>query len=125
MTLNASDVMNGSFHPARYGTTIRWPDDETGRNSVSPCTIPITMAWNSVSTSVGARSPRRGRFQPALPDEQGGQDEGDRREELDEHVQRRACGVLERIADRVADHCCRVGIGALAEDLAIGVLEVA
>src|SRR5580765_2847483 len=49
MTLKASDVMNGSFQPARYGTMIRWPDEETGRNSVSPCTTPMTIACAKVS----------------------------------------------------------------------------
>ena len=41
---NASDVRNGSSQPSRYGTRIRCPDDEIGRNSVSPCTIPMTSA---------------------------------------------------------------------------------
>src|SRR5215213_7013157 len=49
MTLNASELRNGSFQPARAGTMIRWPDEETGRNSVRPCTIPITIAWAKVS----------------------------------------------------------------------------
>ena len=49
ITLNASDVMNGSVQPNRYGTMIRCPDDEIGRNSVSPCTIPMTSAWTKVS----------------------------------------------------------------------------
>ncbi len=47
--MNASDVMNGSSHPAMCGTRSRWPDEEIGRNSVSPCTIPMTMAWKTVS----------------------------------------------------------------------------
>ena len=45
ITLNASDVMNGSVQPNRYGTMIRCPDEEIGRNSVSPCTIPMISAW--------------------------------------------------------------------------------
>ena len=49
ITLNASDVMNGSLQPNRNGTMIRCPDDETGRNSVSPCVMPITRAWKIVS----------------------------------------------------------------------------
>ena len=49
MTLNAVEVMNGSVQPNRNGTTIRCPDDETGRNSVSPCTIPMISAWMVVS----------------------------------------------------------------------------
>ena len=45
ITLNASEVMNGSVQPNRNGTMIRCPDEEIGRNSVSPCTIPMTSAW--------------------------------------------------------------------------------
>jgi hypothetical protein len=30
---------------------IRCPEEETGRNSVSPCTIPMTNAWRVVSIS--------------------------------------------------------------------------
>src|SRR5689334_24027329 len=37
-------------------------------------------------------------------DKQGRQHQRDRAQQLDEHVQRRAGGVLERIAHRVADH---------------------
>ena len=43
--MNASELMNGSFQPSRCGTMIRWPDEEIGRNSVRPCTIPMTSAW--------------------------------------------------------------------------------
>ena len=49
ITLNARDVMNASSHPARNGTMIRCADEETGRNSVSPCTIPMINAWMTVS----------------------------------------------------------------------------
>src|SRR6476646_10596019 len=37
--------LSKSFHPKSHGTTIRWPDDEIGRNSDRPCTRPSTMAW--------------------------------------------------------------------------------
>ena len=46
--------MNGSFQPRRAGTTMRCPELETGRNSVSPCTIPMTIAWMYVSMSMAA-----------------------------------------------------------------------
>ena len=49
ITLNASESMNGSCQPNRYGTMIRCPDEDTGRNSVSPWTIPMTSAWATVS----------------------------------------------------------------------------
>ena len=92
---------------------MRCPDEETGRNSVRPCTIPITMAWNSVSINdypdaMAFVAP--GRPAPPLPDEERGEDEGDRREKLDEDVERRAGRVLERIANRVADDRCGVGL---------------
>ena len=34
-----------SFQWKSHGTMIRWPDDEIGRNSVSPWTMPRMMAW--------------------------------------------------------------------------------
>ena len=49
MTLNASELMNESVQPRRYGTRMRCPELEIGRNSVSPCTIPMTTAWTIVS----------------------------------------------------------------------------
>ncbi len=57
ITLNASEVMNASSHPNRNGTMIRCPDDEIGRNSVSPCTIPITRAWRIRSMASGGAPP--------------------------------------------------------------------
>ena len=44
ITLNASEVMNASSHPNSHGTMTRCPDEDTGRNSVSPCTMPMTSA---------------------------------------------------------------------------------
>ena len=60
ITLNASEVMNGSFQPSRYGTRMRWPELEIGRNSVSPWTIPMTNAWTyrSIDASPRAVDPR-------------------------------------------------------------------
>ena len=58
--MNASDVMNGSSQPATCGTMIRWPDELIGRNSVSPCTMPMMMAWKSVSIESGGRPRQRG-----------------------------------------------------------------
>ena len=51
ITLNARLSMNGSSQPSRAGTMIRCPELETGRNSVSPCTIPSTIAWTSCHPS--------------------------------------------------------------------------
>jgi hypothetical protein len=34
---------------------IRWPEEEIGRNSVSPCTIPITTAWTMRSIGQASR----------------------------------------------------------------------
>ncbi len=45
----------------------------------------------------------------ALSDEEGGEDECDRRQQFDEDVERRPGGVLERIPDGVADDGGRVG----------------
>src|SRR5216110_2042462 len=46
-----------SFHRKSQGTRIRWPLDEIGRNSDSPCVIPRTMAW---TMDTGGRSPESG-----------------------------------------------------------------
>src|SRR4029079_15664723 len=59
-----------------------------------------------------------------LANEQGSEDQRDRRKELHENVERRSGRVLERVTDRVADDGRGVGIGALAEDVAVVVLEV-
>src|SRR6478735_12531942 len=115
ITLNARDVMNGSVHPNRNGTMIRCPEEEIGRNSVSPCTIPMTRAWANVSICVVPHPPKRGDGD-ALADEERGEDQGDARQQLHEDVERRAGRVLERVTDRVADDCRGVGLRALAED---------
>src|SRR6476469_11021781 len=47
-------------------------------------------------------------------DEQRREHERDGAQQLDQHVERRARGVLERIADGVADDCRLVGVGPLA-----------
>ena len=64
MTLNASEVMNGSVQPSRYGTRMRWPELEIGRNSVSPWTIPMIGGLDdgvhgSTPWSDGQPPPRR------------------------------------------------------------------
>ena len=41
-----------SCQPNSQGTRMRWPDDEMGRNSVRPWTMPRTMAW---MMGIGAR----------------------------------------------------------------------
>src|SRR6476620_7669762 len=125
MTLNSSEVRNGSLIPSRYGTMIRCPDDDTGRNSVSPCTVPMMNAATSGSMSRPQTATGSGDRVSALPDEQRGEDEGDRGQELQKDVERRAGRVLERVADGVADDGRRVGIRLLAEDVALVVLEVA
>src|SRR5689334_519266 len=84
-----------------------------------------------ISGSCPAPSPRseltsmKERDTPDVLHEERREDERDRCEELDEHVQARAGGVLERVADRVADYGRGVRRRALADDLALGVLELA
>src|ERR671912_2358378 len=159
ITLKASDVMNGSVQPNTNGTMIRCPDEEIGRNSVSPCTTPMMRAWMIVSmtyashltadagvagcarsfTHLGVRSltsspapwPRLvicddSRFRArGLPDEQRGQNQRDRCEELDEDVEGGARGVLERVADRVADDRGCVGVGLLAKHVPVSIEQMA
>ena len=42
--------MSSSSQPRMRGSTMRCADEEIGRNSVSPCTIPMTIAWRIGST---------------------------------------------------------------------------
>src|SRR5690348_546117 len=53
-----------------------------------------------------------------LADEERREHEGDRAEELHQHVERRTGGVLEGVADGVADDGGGVGVGAFADDVA-------
>ena len=55
---------------------------------------------------------------PGLADEERRENQRDRRQQLDENVQRRAGRVLEGIADRVTDDGCGMGVRALAEHVA-------
>ena len=59
-----------------------------------------------------------------LRDEQRREHQRNRRQQLHEDVQRRAGGVLEGVAHGVAHDSCGVGHGALADDVAVLVLEV-
>jgi hypothetical protein len=53
ITSNSALLRNGSFQPSSGGRTIRCAEDEIGRNSVRPCTIPMTTA--SMSRSISQR----------------------------------------------------------------------
>ena len=44
ITSNAALLMNGSSQPSTWGTRMRCAEDEIGRNSVSPWTMPMTIA---------------------------------------------------------------------------------
>src|SRR3954449_9904858 len=51
----AVNAAPGSSQPAKAGTMRRWPVLEIGRNSVSPWTMPRTMAWKlDKPSSLGA-----------------------------------------------------------------------
>ena len=54
--MTAVNAAPGSSQPAKAGTIRRCAVLEIGRNSVSPCTIPRTMAWNA---STSGEHPRR------------------------------------------------------------------
>ena len=45
-----------SFAPRKSETMMRWPVEETGRNSVSPSTIPRITESASGASSIGMRS---------------------------------------------------------------------
>ncbi len=85
-------------HGQELGQALHDPHDQGLKDRIHRLGAPI----------LGSRS--------GLPDEQRGQHEGDRGEQLHEDVERRAGGVLERVADRVADDGRGVGVRALAED---------
>src|SRR5436190_19262786 len=46
--MTAVNAAPGSSQPRNAGTIRRWAVLETGRNSVSPCTMPSTMAWRAL-----------------------------------------------------------------------------
>src|SRR2546425_7689934 len=108
ITSKALELMNGSFQPAMRGTKMRCAEELTGMNSVSPWMRPMIAACRTSGT---------------LADEERRHDQRDRGEQLDQDVERRARGVLERIADSVTHDGCRVGQGALADHIAVVVLE--
>ena len=59
----AVNAAPGSGHPKNAGTMRRWAVLEIGRNSVSPWTIPSTMAWKSLMAArkgSGAKPARPG-----------------------------------------------------------------
>src|SRR5688572_29626227 len=95
--------------------------------------MPMIRAWRITSMTVCPPAvqapPVRPRWSSgradatALADEQRSQDEGDRGQELDQDVQRGAGGVLERVTHGVADDGRGVGLGALAQHVALVVLE--
>src|SRR3954451_13515433 len=108
ITSNAALLRKAASQPRIGGTTMRCADDDTGRNSVSPWMMPMTMAWRirSIGRTV---SPGRGR-RPGLwsgwrgsADEQRRHHQRDRGQQLDEHVEGRARGVLERVTHGVTD----------------------
>src|SRR3954453_6551678 len=53
MTLNAAHFC--ASKPRSSVARIRWPVEETGRNSVTPSTMPRMMAITRIGTSVGRR----------------------------------------------------------------------
>src|SRR3954449_11001103 len=53
MTLNAAHL--SASKPSSSVARIRWPVEETGRNSVTPSTMPRMMAITRIGTSVGRR----------------------------------------------------------------------
>src|SRR3954471_17520989 len=84
--------------------------ERTGGACVSKGAQATTHAWTA-----GQRD---------LANEERGQDERDGRQQLDQHVKRRPCRVLEGVADRVTHDACLVRVSALAEHVAGGILEM-
>src|SRR5918999_4887441 len=109
ITSNSGLFRNGSSQPMTGGRRMRCADEEMGRNSVSPWTTPMTMAWTTSSTANATAA-------PPLADEERREHQGDRREELHEDVQGWPGRVLERVAHRVAHDRRGVGRGLLADD---------
>ena len=60
----AVNAAPGSSQPRNAGTMRRWALEETGRNSVSPCTIPRTMDWMRFIRPREASGASRGRSWP-------------------------------------------------------------
>src|SRR3954447_3975242 len=55
--MTAVNAAPGSSHPRKAGTILRCAVLETGRNSVSPCTMPRTMAWNALMRAATIAAP--------------------------------------------------------------------
>src|SRR5579859_3212797 len=112
MTSNPGELRNGSFQPSTRGTKMRCALELMGMNSVSPWISPMRAAWTSSAI-------------PALPDEERRHHQGDGREQLHEDVERRAGGVLERIANGIAHDRGGVGRRLLADHVAGVIGQVA
>src|SRR5688572_23176601 len=111
-TSKASEPMSSSSsQPKIHGASSRCAEELTGMNSVSPWRRPMIAAWRTTSKR-------------ALANEERCEHEGDRGQQLHENVERRAGGVLERVADGVAHDGRRVRVGLLAEHVAGRILEV-
>src|SRR6266516_6081168 len=90
----------------------RCPSRGPGRSAPSraPRILALWRAWAAwAGLRVGA----------GLADEERGEDERDRGEQLHQHVERRSRGVLERIPDRVTHDRGGVCRRLLADDLAL------
>src|SRR3954452_13891866 len=48
-------VLPGPVNPISSAARIRWPVEETGRNSVTPSTMPRMTAISRIGTSAGRR----------------------------------------------------------------------
>src|SRR3990172_3808943 len=98
ITSKAAEFRNGSSQPSIFGSRMRCAEDEMGRNSVRPCTMPMTRAWTMVSigrVSVGLVDDRPDGA-PQLPDEERREDQRDRGQQLHEDVERRTGGEIGR-----------------------------
>src|SRR5689334_4780212 len=115
----------GSMRPRNFPAIVRCAVLLIGRNSVMPWMMPRRRAWRIV---IGRPVEYKNGFQEILKpvsvklraswslEKQRREHERDRAQELDENVERRARGVLERIADRIADDRRLVRIRALAAE---------
>src|SRR5262245_30669673 len=136
-TSPVSEKSNGpSSFRQRQPAAARTPSGTTasGQMTDSSSAVRVTEQNEAASAQEGtdaARSRRQTenvsgssvkvscRVPQLLQDEQRRQDQRDRRQQLDQDVQRRSRGVLERIADGVADHRRLVRLRALADHLAV------
>src|SRR5439155_13109058 len=111
----------GSGQTTDSSSAVRVMETNGPQRAQAGTGAPLSM--RHTANVAGRRVNARDGVATSLQDEQRRQDQGDRRQQLDQDVQRRSGGVLERIAHGVADHSGFVRLRPLPHDLAVDLEE--